>query len=119
MRLWSINPVYLDTKGLVALWRETLLAQKVLEGRTKGYKNHPQLIRFKEHKHPLLAISYYLFYIYQEAAKRNYNFNFNKIKHHDKINNIDIDKIPVSKGQMIYELKHLKEQGFVKKIGLS
>lgn len=37
MRLWSIHPRYLDTKGLVALWRETLLlAQAVLFGNTKG-----------------------------------------------------------------------------------
>jgi len=30
MRLWSLHPRYLDAKGLVALWREGLLAQKVL-----------------------------------------------------------------------------------------
>ena len=47
MRIWSIHPKYLDTKGLVALWRETLLAKNVLEEKTKGYKYHPQLIRFK------------------------------------------------------------------------
>ena len=37
MRLWSINPKYLDVKGLVALWRESLLAKKILEGNAKGY----------------------------------------------------------------------------------
>jgi hypothetical protein len=47
MRIWSIHPKYLDIKGLVALWREALLAKHVLEGRTKGYRNHPQLDRFK------------------------------------------------------------------------
>lgn len=47
MRIWSLHPKYLDTKGLVALWRETLLAQHVLSGKTKRYKNHPQLARFK------------------------------------------------------------------------
>ena len=41
MKLWSIHPKYLDAKGLVALWREALLAQKVLDGKTEGYKNHP------------------------------------------------------------------------------
>jgi hypothetical protein len=56
MRLWSIHPKYLDTKGLVALWRETLLAKHVLEGKTKGYKNHPQLNRFKKSEKPLDAI---------------------------------------------------------------
>ena len=30
MRLWSIAFHYLDAKGLVALWRETLLAQEPL-----------------------------------------------------------------------------------------
>lgn len=110
MRLWSINPEYLDSKGLVALWRETLLAQKVLEGKTKGYKNHPQLIRFKEHNHPQLAVSFYLYYIYQEALKRSYNFNFDKIKHKDMINTIDIEKIPITDGQVEYELIHLKKK---------
>ena len=46
MRLWSLHPKYLDIKGLVACWREGLLARKVLLDQTKGYKNHPQLIRF-------------------------------------------------------------------------
>lgn len=64
MRLWSLNPKYLDSKGLVALWRESLLAQKVLEGNTRGYTNHPQLLRFKKHNKPQLAISYFLYYIY-------------------------------------------------------
>jgi len=30
MRLWTIHPKYLDRQGLLALWREALLAQKVL-----------------------------------------------------------------------------------------
>ncbi|HKX52383.1 MAG TPA: pyrimidine dimer DNA glycosylase/endonuclease V [Nitrosospira sp.] len=37
MRLWTLHPRYLDTKGLVAAWREALLAQKVLSGLTSGY----------------------------------------------------------------------------------
>ncbi|GIW62281.1 MAG: hypothetical protein KatS3mg090_0107 [Patescibacteria group bacterium] len=78
MRLWTIHPKYLDSKGLVALWREGLLAKKVLEGKTKGYKNHPQLNRFKTHKKPLEAINSYLFNIYKEAKKRGYNFDKKK-----------------------------------------
>ncbi|WP_338140756.1 pyrimidine dimer DNA glycosylase/endonuclease V [Candidatus Nitrotoga sp. 1052] len=27
MRLWTLHPCYLDSRGLVALWREALLAQ--------------------------------------------------------------------------------------------
>jgi len=61
MRLWSIKFEYLDSKGIVALWREALLAKKVLEGKTKGYRNHPQLIRFKEQPDPLSAINAYLY----------------------------------------------------------
>ncbi len=72
MRIWSLHPKYLDTKGLLALWRETLLAKCVLEGKTKGYKNHPQLFRFKQMKQPLHAINHYLSEIYKEAALRNY-----------------------------------------------
>src|SRR5262249_31313629 len=43
MRLWSLHPSLLDARGLVALWRETLLAQKKLEGKTNGYIHNPQL----------------------------------------------------------------------------
>ena len=39
MRLWSLRPKYLDSQGLVALWREGLLAQAVLRGKTRGYRN--------------------------------------------------------------------------------
>jgi len=59
MRLWSIHPKYLDTKGLVAVWRESLLAKKVLEGKTKGYKNHPQLIRFINSENAIELINTY------------------------------------------------------------
>ena len=67
MRIWSLHPKYLDTKGLVALWRETLLAKQVLQNKTKGYRNHPQLNRFKNHSEPLEAINYYLSIVFKEA----------------------------------------------------
>ncbi len=38
MRLWSIHPKYLDVKGFVGLWREALLAQRVLRGETNVYR---------------------------------------------------------------------------------
>ena len=102
MRIWSIHPKYLDTKGIVALWRETLLAKNVLEGNTKGYKNHPQLIRFKATGNPVEAINQYLAEIWEEATRRGYNFDRNKI---------DFDfkkiKIEVTIGQMDYEFSHL------------
>jgi hypothetical protein len=102
MRLWSIHPKYLDSKGLVALWRETLLAQKVLMKQTKGYQNHPQLDRFKVAKSPLNAIAAYLKVIAQVADFRGYNFNASKI--------IEIPEhsfLSVTKGQLTFEKQHL------------
>jgi hypothetical protein len=102
MRIWSLHPKYLDTKGLVALWRETLLAKHVLEGSTKGYKNHPQLARFKRSKKPLETINQYLAAICNEAEKRGYNFNKEKI-------NWDFTptKLLVNSKQLEYETNHL------------
>lgn len=102
MRLWSLNPKYLDSKGLVAVWREGLLAKKVLEGKTKGYKNHPQLIRFRNYDDSLAAINSYLYYIFLESQYRGYSFNKSKICC------IKLRKIITStKGQLKYELEHL------------
>ncbi len=106
MRLWSIHPMYLDGKGLVALWREGLLAKKVLEGNTIGYKNHPQLIRFKSFKEPLTAINSYLYYVYLEAEKRGYAFDKSKLELQKLIKEV----IPVTKGQVEYEFRHLCEK---------
>jgi len=102
MRLWSIHPKYLDSKGLVALWREALLAQKVLLGKTRGYKNHPQLIRFKKTSNPVGAIADYLRDILNEANKRGYKFDRSKIAK-DQLG----EKIDVTTGQSEYEFKHL------------
>jgi len=102
MRLWSIHPRYLDAKGLVALWREGLLAQKVLRGDTKGYKNHPQLYRFKELPDPVSAIRKYLHYVHQEALARSYNFDQSRIGVSRSKARID-----VSTGQTAYEAQHL------------
>ena len=102
MRLWSLNPKYLDSKGLLAVWREGLLAKKVLEGKTKGYKNHPQLIRFKNFEKPLAAINSYLYYIFLESQYRGYSFDKSKIKRIE-LRNI----ITVTKGQLKFELEHL------------
>jgi hypothetical protein len=105
MRIWSIHPKYLDTKGLVALWRETLLAKHVLENKTKGYRNHPQLHRFKKIQEPLHAINYYLSIVHEEAIKRNYRFDPEKISRH-----FDPVKMNVTKGQVDYEIAHLKNK---------
>ncbi len=107
MRIWSIHAEYLDTKGLVALWRETLLAKHVLENKTKGYKNHPQLIRFKNTKNPLLYINKYLEEIYLEAKNRNYNFNESKFKKLNKKELEKVEKIFINDKQIEYEFTHL------------
>jgi hypothetical protein len=103
MRLWSIHPKYLDSKGLVALWRESLLAKKVLEGKTRGYTKHPQLERFKKCTDPISAINRYLSEVYTEAVKREYNFDKKKI---DWSYNRDL-LITVSSEQVKYEFQHL------------
>lgn len=102
MRLWSLNPKYLDKLGLIALWREGLLAKKVLENKTRGYKKHPQLIRFRNSENPLLAINAYLFEIYKEGKRRGYKFNLRKIK---PVEAKGI--IPVTSGQLKFEFEHL------------
>ena len=102
MRLWSVHPKYLDVKGLVALWREALLAQCVLQGNTKGYKNHPQLARFKESRNPEGAIAVYLRCVADEAEERGYKFNREKIAN-KRLNS----KISVTRGQIEYEFDHL------------
>jgi len=105
MRLWSIHPKYLDRIGLMALWREALLAKKVLLGETKGYTNHPQLERFKNSKDPILAINTYLYYVFEEAQNRDYNFNF------DKVGKVNVNlKLEITTGQIKYEFKHLRKK---------
>ncbi len=102
MRLWSIHPKYLDAKGLVALWREALLAQKVLLGSTVGYKNHPQLERFRNTGNQQGAIATYLRHVADEADVRGYQFNRDKI-----VRRRLQRKIPVTNQQVAYERSHL------------
>lgn len=103
MRIWSVHPCYLDAKGLVALWREALLAQKVLLGETRGYRHHPQLKRFRKHEQPLEAIAAYLHEVQREAERRGYNFDATKI-----LRQGTAARIPVTDGQIAYELAHLR-----------
>src|SRR5512137_2012141 len=103
MRLWSLHPKYLDRLGLLACWRESLLAQKVLQGETKSYQHHPQLTRFRACPDPLSAIAAYLEALADEADRRGYAFNRQKI-----ISSGLVDKIPVTLGQVLYEWQHLK-----------
>lgn len=106
MRLWSIHPQYLDPAGLVALWREALLAQAVLSDFTRSYKKHPQLLRFQVHPEPLLAIGAYLKEIQIAATARGYSFNATKIRYTP----LSVSPILVTSGQIHYEFSHLKQK---------
>jgi hypothetical protein len=102
MRLWTLHPKYLDAIGLVALWREGLLARAVLRGRTKGYRHHPQLQRFSEHPSPRVAINAYLRAVLIEARMRGYAFDATKIgsRHRGVV-------LRATRGQMAHEWRHL------------
>lgn len=102
MRLWSLHPKYLDPQGLVALWREALLAQAVLRGETRGYKNHPQLDRFSDLADPASMISAYLAAVFDEASARGYSFNETKIGPRNTTG-----QIVVTSGQIAFEWRHL------------
>ncbi len=105
MRLWTLHPKYLDARGLVALWREALLAQKVLRGETRGYKHHPQLRRFSVLANPPAALASYLAAVHKEAVQRGYRFDASKIgarRMHGKM--------AETRGQLLYEWRHLKRK---------
>ena len=121
MRIWSLHPCLLDRRALVACWRETLLAQKVLRGLTRGYTNHPQLTRFRAHPQPLEAVAAYLSGLADEADTRGYSFNRALIgagedstSEHgaDKAENpyASVARIPVPLGQLEYELAFLQHK---------
>lgn len=102
MRIWTLHPRYLDPQGLVALWRETLLARAVLRGETRGYRHHPQLLRFQSHPAPRSAINAYLGAIFMEAESRGYAFDRRKIGPVRAI-----ARIEGTTGQLRYEWQHL------------
>lgn len=102
MRLWTLHPQYLDSRGLVALWRETLLAQQVLAGNTRGYRAHPQLHRFREHPEPLTAVAAYLHGVAEEAERRGYRFDRSRILLAPRPTLLD-----ATSGQVRHEWEHL------------
>ncbi len=102
MRLWSLHPDHLDPAGLVALWREALLARAVLRGETRGYRHHPQLERFREHPHPRLAINAYLAAILETSLARGYRFDRRKV---GPVRTVSA--IAVTEGQFAFEWQHL------------
>ena len=102
MRIWTLHPRYLDAQGLVALWREALLARAVLRGATKGYRHHPQLLRFRSHVAPKSAINAYLGCVLLEAEARGYAFDRRKVG--PVRTSIRMES---TAGQLRYEWQHL------------
>lgn len=112
MRLWSVHPRYLDRQGLTACWREGLLAQAVLAERTRGYRNHSQLVRFRAHAEPLAAVGAYLGAVAADAARRGYRFDTTKILRPracpgDAGPTDAVAALTVTEGQLAYEWTHL------------
>jgi hypothetical protein len=105
MRLWTVHPRYLDGRGLVAAWREGLLAQKVLRGQTRGYMRHPQLTRFRAQRDPVGVIATYLAVLATEATRRGYAFDLNKIS-----TPRFAGKVAETRGQLLFEWRHLKRK---------
>jgi pyrimidine dimer DNA glycosylase len=105
MRLWTLHPKYLDPQGLVALWREGLLAQAVLRGQTRGYKHHPQLERFRSCASPRLTINAYLAALHAESVARGYHFDGSKLGPVRPV-----QPIAVSAGQILHEWSHLLQK---------
>jgi Pyrimidine dimer DNA glycosylase len=102
MRLWTIHPRYLDAPGLTALWREALLARKVLMNKTRGYRHHPQLARFRERRNPVAWINAYLAVVHAESVRRGYRFDRSKIGRVRASG-----KMLETSGQLRYEWNHL------------
>lgn len=105
MRLWSLHPQYLDVRGLVALWRESLLAQAVIAGRTRGYTQHPQLQRFAESSAPQAYIAAYLRAVHAESVRRGFQFDGSKIDRNESV-----VPLKVERGQLDYEWSHLRRK---------
>ncbi|WP_394214649.1 pyrimidine dimer DNA glycosylase/endonuclease V [Brachybacterium vulturis] len=106
MRLWSLHPRHLDRQGLTGCWRESLLAQAVLAGRTNGYRAHPQLERFRAQDEPLAAVGFYLSVLAEQATARGYRFDRSRIDRSPADGAVTA-QIPVTDGQLTLEWRHL------------
>jgi hypothetical protein len=113
MRVWSLHPKYLDPQGLVALWREGLLAKKVLEGKTRGYRHHPQLIRFKNDENAVEKINCFLHFVCDEADRRGYQFARAKLAPRTVVSK----KMLVTTEQLEFERQHLLKKQFKRSRG--
>ena len=84
------------------MWREGLLARAVLSDATLGYRNHPQLIRFRAQPDPLRALDAYLTGVLDESLVRDYRFSAHKIRRVEEVGFME-----ETRGQMAFERAHL------------
>jgi hypothetical protein len=71
-----------------------------------GWKNHPQLDRFKYHPKPMEAVGFYLKELHIESQRRGYNYNYSKILYP----NSQVETITITMGQIDYEFKILQDR---------
>ena len=106
MSLCTIHPKYLDKQGLISLWREGLLAQKVLNGEVNIQLNSPLWEKLKKSQNPLRAIGAYLSFVAAEGARRGYKFSHEKILYP----NFESYEIKVKPQDLIFEMTHLRNK---------
>lgn len=115
MRLWNIHPMYLDTAGLNALWREGLGALAVIDDPTSaGYYKHPQLEPFIRSGGGRRDIAQqwlveYMWHVHRESVRRGFKYDLSLVmRHRDDIPCVDPDGIIIPKGQLLFEFTHLQ-----------
>lgn len=104
--MWSLHPAHLDRAALAACWREGLLAQAVLLGRTRGYTRHPQLERFRTLDDATVGIATFLDGLAVEAEQRGYRFDRSRI---DRVPDPSV-RLTVTMGQLAFEAEHLRRK---------
>jgi len=110
MRLWTLHPRYLDSRGLVSLWREALLAQAALAGKAGSFGSHPQLARFRQARSAKDAIRSYLLAIHAESLRRGFRFTLERIDGSGEQGARDAGVLVVTRGQLDYEWEQLRDR---------
>ena len=74
-------------------------------GGTRGYRNHPQLERFRATTSPSTSIGDYLHHVADEADRRGYRFDRSKLGPRPAATRLE-----VTTGQVAFEREHLKRK---------
>ena len=104
-RIWSLHPKYLDGIEIFFLWRNCIMAKKILDGTEKVNRKFPHLARFESSSNPIGAINIYLSEVYKIASTHGKNFKLDKFD--DSFKDISLN---VTKGQMEYEVELFKKK---------